>query len=217
MECERIALTGLLARIRPEGALEIGVYYGGSLSLAAQFCSHIIAIDIEPAVRSRFSLPHNSELWVGSSQELIPRALAEFRKRRIALEYVLIDAEHSEQGVARDINLVLQYYPSKPLFIVVHDSGNAQCRAGILAADWKLNPHVRVVQCDFVPGQIIEHSIREGRGEVWGGLALAYLDPQPRSGAPVISQGARTMIQAAQWLAKDLSVLNREPNSGAAS
>lgn len=211
MECERIALTGLLARVLPQGALEIGVYYGGSLSLAAQFCKHIIAIDIEPAVRNRFALPRNAELWVGSSQEMIPRALAQFQKQGIPLEYVLIDAEHSQQGVSRDINLILQYRPAKPMFIVIHDSGNAQCRAGILGANWKSNPHVRVVQCDFVPGQIIEHSIRDGRGEVWGGLALAYLDPQPQSGEPVISQGARTMIEGAQLVARDLSILKRNP------
>ena len=214
MECERIALTGILARVHPKGALEIGVYYGGSLSLAAQFCDHIIAIDIEPAVRSRFALPRNAELWVGSSQEMIPRALEHFRKRGIPLEYVLIDAEHSQKGVSRDINLVLRHRPIKPLFIVIHDSGNPQCRAGILSADWSSNPHVRAVQCDFVPGQIIEHSIRDGHGEVWGGLALAYLDPQPRSGDLIISQGARTMIQGAQFLAKDLSILKQHRIQG---
>ncbi len=213
MECERIALTGVLARVRPRGALEIGVYYGGSLSLAAQFCQRILAIDIEPAVKDRFALPQNAELWIGASRELIPRALADFQKRQIPLEYVLIDAQHSAEGVRRDINLVLQYRPVTPMVILIHDSGNADCRAGILSADWKSNPHVRVVQCDFVPGQIIEHSIRNGQGEVWGGLALAYLDPQPRTDELVVSQGAATMVRGAQFLAKDLSLLNRLPQS----
>jgi hypothetical protein len=208
MECERIALTGVLARVRPRGALEIGVYYGGSLSLAAQFCERILAIDIEPAVRSRFVLPKNGELWIGSSRDLIPRAIADFQKKRLPLEYVLIDAEHSADGVRRDINLVLQYQPAAPMVILIHDSGNPGCRAGILSADWKSNPYVRAVQCDFVPGQIIEHSIKEGRGEVWGGLALAYLDPRPRAGELVVSQGAATMIRGAQFLSKDLSILN---------
>ena len=155
MECERIALTGVLARVRPQGALEIGVYYGGSLSLAAQFCQRILAIDIDPAVRDRFTLPPNAELWIGDSRELIPHALADFQKRQIPLEYVLIDAQHSSEGVRRDVNLVLRYRPVAPMVILIHDSGNADCRAGILRADWKSNPYVRVVQCDFVPGQII--------------------------------------------------------------
>ena len=209
MECERIALTGVLARVRPQGALEIGVYYGGSLSLAAQFCQRILAIDIDPAVRDRFTLPPNAELWIGDSRELIPHALADFQKRQIPLEYVLIDAQHSSEGVRRDVNLVLRYRPVAPMVILIHDSGNADCRAGILRADWKSNPYVRVVQCDFVPGQIIEHSIRNGRGEVWGGLALAYLDPQPRTGELVVAQGAATTVRGAQFLANDLSLLGR--------
>jgi len=207
MESERIALTGVLARLRPRGALEVGVYYGGSLSLAAQFSERIFAIDIEPAVRDRFVLPDNVELLIGNSQELIPQALARFEQLGLPLEYVLIDADHSADGVRRDLNLVLKYRPRKPMVILAHDSGNENCRKGILTANWSGNPHVHWVQCDFVPGQIIEHSIQNGRGEVWGGLALAYLDPQPRVGDLVVSQGAATMVRGIQFLAKDLSVI----------
>lgn len=208
-ESERIALTGVLARIRPRGGLEVGVYYGGSLSLASQFVQHLVAIDIDPAVRGRFAVPENVELVVGNSQDLIPKALARFEKLNIPLEYVLIDADHSAEGVRRDLNLVLRYRPRKPMVILAHDSGNLECRAGILAADWGSNPHVHFVQCDFVPGQIIEHSIQDGRGEVWGGLALAYLDPQPRTFDLVVSQGAITMVRAAQFVAKDVSLLDQ--------
>ncbi len=207
MECERIALTGVLARVRPRGALEVGVYYGGSLSLATQFCQRIVGIDIDPAVKNRFAIPNNVELWIGASRDLIPQALADFQKRGLPLEYVLIDAEHSADGVCRDINLVLQYRPTAPMVVLIHDSGNPGCRAGILSADWKSNAYVRMVQCDFVPGQIIEHSIKDGRGEVWGGLALAYLDPKPRVGEVVVSQGAATMVRGAQFLARNLSIL----------
>jgi hypothetical protein len=207
MESERIALTGVLARVRPRGALEVGVYYGGSLTLAAQFSERILAIDIEPAVRDRFPLPDNVELLIGNSLELIPQALARFEQLGIPLEYVLIDADHSAEGVRRDLDLVLKYQPRRPMVILAHDSGNENCRKGILAANWNSNPHVHFVQCDFVPGQIIEHSIQDGRGEVWGGLALAYLDPQPRAGDVVVSQGAATMVRAAQFAAKDLSVI----------
>jgi methyltransferase family protein len=212
MECERIALTGVLARVRPRGALEVGVYYGGSLSLAAQFSERILAIDVDPAVRDRVSLPSNAELLIGNSRQMIPQALARLEELALPLQYVLIDAEHSAEGVSRDINLVLKYLPRTPMVILVHDSGNPRCRAGILAADWKGNPRVHFVQCDFVPGQIIEHSIRDGRAEVWGGLALAYLDPRPRSGDVVVSQGAATMVQAAQFVANDLSLLVGEPH-----
>jgi len=207
MECERIALTGVLARLRPRGALEVGVYYGGSLSLASQFCERILAIDIDPEVRNRFPVPPNVGLMIGDSRTLIPQAMGHFEALNIPLEYVLIDADHSTEGVRRDLNLVLQYKPEKPMVILCHDSGNPDCRKGILAADWHSNPHVHFVQCDFVPGQIIEHSIQNGRGEVWGGLALAYLDPQPRTGDLVVGQGSLTQVRAAQFIAKDLARL----------
>ena len=207
MESERIALTGVLARVRPRGALEVGVYYGGSLSLTAQYSERILAIDVDAAVRERFSKPDNVELLIGDSQEMIPRALARFDELKLPLEYVLIDADHSAEGVRRDLNLVLRYRPRKPMVILAHDSGNAECRRGILSANWNENPHVHFVQCDFVPGQIIEHSVRNSRGEVWGGLMLAYLDPQPRVGDVVVSQGAATMVRGAQFLANDLSVI----------
>ena len=206
-ESERIALTGVLARLRPVGALEIGVYYGGSLSLAAQFAKHIVAIDINPEVRTRFDLPVNAELLIGHSRELVPQALALFQERGIPLQYVLIDAEHSTEGVKRDIELLLQYQPRTPMVMLIHDSANPECRAGIVSADWNVSPYVQLVECDFVPGQIIERTIRGGRGEVWGGLALAYFAPRPRTGPVVISQGSATTIRVAQVAAQDLSIL----------
>jgi|SRR5581483_2651482 len=208
-ESERIALTGVLARVRPLGALEIGVYYGGSLSLAAQFAKHIVAIDINPEVRDRFDLPANAELLIGHSRDMVPQALASLERLGMPLQYVLIDAEHSTDGVKRDIALLLKYQPRTPMVMLIHDSGNPDCRAGILSADWNSSPYVHFVQCDFVPGQIIEHSVRDGRGEVWGGLALAYFAPQPRRGSVVVSQGSATMIRAAQVAAQDLSILSK--------
>src|SRR5215472_5159646 len=50
---ERIAMTGILARLKPKGALEVGVYFGGSLSLTAQFSQRVIGIDIDPRVKYR--------------------------------------------------------------------------------------------------------------------------------------------------------------------
>lgn len=210
-ESEKIALTGILARLRPRGAIEIGVYCGASLSLAAQFSGHIIGIDNDAAVTTRFVPPANAEIMIGDSRETIPRAIDRLKELGLPLQYALVDGDHSVEGVQRDIDLLLRYRPSAPMVIVAHDSGNQDCRSGILAAGWQANPHVHSVQCDFVPGQLIEHSIQGNRGEVWGGLALAYLDPQPRSDPLQISEGARTMIRGLQFLAQDLSVLPGTP------
>lgn len=209
MAWERIGLTGVLSRVRPKRALEIGVYHGGSLSLTSQYAEKVIAIDIDPAVRGRFPCPQNAEIRIGSSVDLIPGALEELRREGVPLNFVLIDADHSEAGVRRDIELVLTYRPSEPMVVLMHDSGNPATRRGIMAADWAANPHLHYVDVDFIPGQIIEHSVADGRAEIWGGLALAYLDGTVRPGAPVLYEGARTSIQCLQRCAPDLSILAR--------
>src|SRR6516164_10873826 len=72
MVWEQIALTGLLMRTRPKGALEIGTYHGGSLSLITQCAEQTLAIDVDANVLDRFPKPSNAQIWIGSSVELIP-------------------------------------------------------------------------------------------------------------------------------------------------
>jgi hypothetical protein len=91
--------------------------------------------------------------------------------------------------------------------IVVHDGGNAECRRGLTLVDWQSNPYVHDVELDFVPGQIIEHSVSGGMGEVWGGLALAYLDSRVRSHPLQVRAGAATTVRALHRCAADLSLL----------
>jgi hypothetical protein len=201
---ERIALAGVLARTKPKGALEVGVFFGGSLSLTSQFAQHVIGIDIDPQVADRFKCPSNAEIWITDSQTGIPAAFSYFDKVGIPLNFVLLDADHSHAGVARDLGLILNYIPREPLFILMHDSGNPGCRGGILSVDWASNPHVHELELDFVLGQIPEHTIQNGRGEIWGGLALAYLDSKPRVGSPSIRQSSTTSLRCLRFLVNNL-------------
>lgn len=199
---EQIALTGILARIKPKLALEIGVYWGGSLSLTAQFSDQVIAVDIDPEIKNRFTIPANADLRIGASVDLVPSILSEIKNAGKALEYVLIDADHSAAAVHRDIELVLTYEPVTPMVLLMHDSGNPDCRQGILSANWGASPYVQYVDCDFVPGQVIEHSVTDNKGEVWGGLAIAYLTPEKRTGDLIVVQSARTSIAAVHAFAE---------------
>jgi len=47
LTAERMALAGY-SRAFGRGALEVGVYCDGSLSLIAQFCDRVCALDIDP-------------------------------------------------------------------------------------------------------------------------------------------------------------------------
>ncbi len=196
MQWERIALVGVLSQLKPKLALEVGVYYGGSLALTSQFVDKIYAIDIDPGIIGRFEKPKNAELIVGNSVVEIPKLLEQIDRAGTPLEFVFIDADHSAQGVRRDIELVLKYTPKTNMVIMIHDSGNPACRAGIRSANWVGNAHVQSVDLDFVPGQIIEHSVVNGVGECWGGLAIAYLSKEARPGPLQIIESARSSIGA---------------------
>lgn len=209
LPAERMALTGLLARLRPRNALEIGTYHGGSLSLIAQFAERVWAVDIDPEVPTRFPVPSNVDLRIGPAEGLVAGILDELAADGVALDFVLIDADHSTAGVRRDIETVVGRLssPKQACFVLIHDSGNPECRQGILQADWASSPYVHLVEVDFVPGQIIEHALGPDCGEVWGGLALAYLAPVPRSQPLTIQASSKTSVAALQRCAADLSLL----------
>ena len=212
--CRKDGSERTLSRLRPHRALEVGVYYGGSLSLIAQFCDRVWALDIDPEVANRFPIPANVDLRIGEPTRLLADTLDELNAAGEALNFVLIDADHSAAGVRRDIETIIDRTapPREPMFIAVHDSGNAECRRGIGSASWASSPYVHSVELDFVPGQIIEHAIRDDRSEVWGGLALAYLSPRLRTGELLISASSAATVAAAQYCARNLRIL-RTPAS----
>jgi hypothetical protein len=179
--------------------------------LIAQFCDRVWALDFDPEVPTRFPIPSNVDLRIGDAAEVLASLLDELDAAAVALNFVLIDADHSAAGVRRDIEAVIHRPapPREPMFIVMHDSGNAECRRGITSADWDSCPYVQHVELDFVPGQIIEHAIRDDRSEVWGGLALAYLSPQRRVSGLMVSAGSATTVAAIQRCAGDLAILRR--------
>jgi cephalosporin hydroxylase len=179
-DSERLALTGLLHRHQPRVAIEIGTYRGGSLSLISQYAKLVVSIDIDPEIPTRYAHFKNVRFLTGYSHEVLPPLLDEFEASGIAVDFVLIDGDHSAAGVKRDIEIVIGRVPKAPMFIVMHDGFNPDCRRGMLQADWHSSPYVQWVDTDFVPGRVIEHGA--GTGEMWGGLAAAYLTPEPRTG-----------------------------------
>lgn len=193
-ESERLALTAVLARHRPRCSIEVGTYRGGSLSLIRQYSDVVFSIDIDPEVAERYRHFGNVSFLAGPSAVVLPILLTELDAAGIPVEFVLIDADHSEAGIRRDIECLLDYVPKAPLFVTLHDSFNPECRRGMLAASWPRSPYVSWVDIDFVPGRIIEHG-GGSHGEMWGGLALAYLTPVPRRGELTVAASAQMMFE----------------------
>src|SRR2546430_5736332 len=102
-ESERLALTAVLSRVRPKCAVEIGTYFGGSLSLISQYASLVFSIDIDSDVPKRVGKLANTNYLTGDSQLVLPTLFEELNTAGIPVNFILIDADHSAEGARRDI------------------------------------------------------------------------------------------------------------------
>jgi hypothetical protein len=139
----------------------------------------VFSIDTGPAVSENLAYLKNVSFLTGPSFVILPLLLKELDHSGIAVDFILIDGDHSAEGTKRDIGCLLPYIPPKPLLVVIHDSFNPGCRRGILEGGWEKSPYVSWVDIDFVPGRITEDK-GPFEGQLWGGFALAYLLPFPR-------------------------------------
>lgn len=100
----------ILFETRPDLIVETGTYSGGSALYLAHLCDllghgHVVTIDIEERPRPahpRISYIHGSS----SDPEIIAQALACVEKKENIL--VILDSDHSEQHVLRELELLSQ-------------------------------------------------------------------------------------------------------------
>jgi hypothetical protein len=214
---ERLAMIALLNWLKPACSIEIGTRDGGSLMIISENSGHVFTLDVDPSCRESVRHFPNAELIVGDSRETLPRVLREIAERQLSLEFVLIDGDHSEAGVRGDIECLLDYRPIKPCYILMHDSFNPECRAGMATAAWERSHYVHRVDLDFIPGKIY-HPDEQVYGtpvghEMWHGLGLAVLRPEERVGPVQLIAGSyhhyavayrhsahRLVLLARRWL-----------------
>jgi hypothetical protein len=116
----------------------------------------------------------------------LPPLLDQLKKEQQPLEFVFIDGNHASDFVQRDINNLLKYRPLTRTIILMHDSFNADCRRGMLSADWNACKHCHFVDLDFAGGLV--HPNKEVQGELWGGIGFALLLPEVRSSELTVRQ-----------------------------
>lgn len=188
--CERFALFGLLKRLQPKLSLEIGTYMGGSLQVLARFSEAVISVDIDPGVAARLAgkFP-NVEFRSEDSSRLLPDLVRELNEQKRPVGFVLIDGDHSAEGVRRDIEALLELQPQQQVVFILHDSFNPACREGMRTANWAKSPFVHHVELDFIPG--IYHYEAHDTAEpktMWGGFACAVLTPEKRNGPLIVQE-----------------------------
>lgn len=196
--CEKYAFAALVESAKPEVAIEIGTYQGGSLQLIARHAGQVYSIDPSPDCRAtlaeRFS---NVEFLTGESADELPRLLEQISDNELQLGFVLIDGDHSTEGVRNDINAVLCYRPIRPLYVVFHDSFYPPARQGILTADWSSSPWVHYVEVDFIPGVYHAEAFDTAQARsMYGGLCVAVMLPEPRPGEITIHQSQQGLYDA---------------------
>jgi Methyltransferase domain len=170
---ERAALEGLLAQRQPRLSIEIGTAEGGSLARIAAHSEVTHSFDLVLPHESLRNLP-GVTLHTGDNHELLPRLLAELAEAGENVDFVLVDGDHSTEGVQRDVEDLLESPAIGRTLIVMHDTMNEVVRAGLEQVRYGAYPKVAHVDLDFVAGYMFrEPSLKH---ELWGGLGLVVVD-----------------------------------------
>lgn len=187
---DRVAFSRAISVRKPALALEIGTYQGGSLQVLSQYAEHVISVDIDAQVPGRLAgMFPNVEFVTGDSDGVLPSLIEKLNSERRSVGFVLIDGDHTRDGVRRDIQQVLKLQVNEPLAIMMHDSFNPDVRAGILDVDWSSHPHVHELEVDFSSGVFFEKPFDTAPARtMWGGLACALLLPEKRGGSLEVGQ-----------------------------
>lgn len=170
---ERAALEGILSQLQPRLAIEIGTAEGGSLHRIAEHSVEVHSFDLlEPDPRIRELT--NVTVHTGDSHILLPELLARLVDEGRNVDFVLVDGDHSAEGVCQDLRDLLDSRAIGRTIIVVHDTLNATVRAGLERVRYEAYPKVAYVELDFVAGYVFrEPSLLH---QLWGGLGLVVVD-----------------------------------------
>ncbi len=175
---EQATIIQLLQTIKPKVAIEIGTYNGGSLQVLSAFSEKVYAIDLSPEFRdSRCEAFKNVSYKIGDSKTIIPKLVSEINNSDEVVEFILIDGDHSTDGVLQDITNVLQLIPKQNITIILHDSFNPDCRKGMQAYNYNSNSYVHAVELDFATGLFNHDGLKR---EMWGGFACIEMQPKKR-------------------------------------
>jgi Methyltransferase domain len=201
---ERAAVLGILCDVRPELAVEIGTAQGGSLFHIAGHSREVHAFDLlEPSQElKRLS---NVTFHTGASHALLPGVLEGLAAEGRNVDFVLVDGDHSEEGVRADVETLLASPALSRTIVLMHDTAFPPARAGLEAVPYDKHPKVVHVDLDFVPGYMFRDPTL--LHELWGGVGLIVLDADGGDGLEPLRQtryyAAYELLEEARRLVVD--------------
>jgi hypothetical protein len=175
---ERAALEGLLARLRPALAVEIGTAEGGSTRCLARHCAEIHSFDLVHPDGLEAELPMVTT-HTGDSHVELPDFLHRMAAEGRTVDFALVDGDHTAAGVRRDIEDLVGSPALDSAAIVFHDTANDAVRAGLEEAALGEHPSVAYLDLDFVAGHL--SATGPYAGQLWGGLGLMIVDARLRA------------------------------------
>ena len=175
---ERAALEGLLCQIRPNLSIEIGTADGGSLRSIAQYSGHVHSFDLAAPPDDINELT-NVTVHTGDIHVLLPEVLAESARDGQNVDFVLVDGDHTPDGVERDTRDLLASAAVNRTVIVFHDTMNDEVRAGLAHVDIEAEPKVTHYDPDFLAGRL--HYRSDLHHQLWGGFGVMVLGAASRS------------------------------------
>jgi predicted O-methyltransferase YrrM len=159
---EQLVLIGLLKNLKPQNAIEFGYHRGGATSWLSKYSEKVITVDASDHVLQAKQKFQNVEAWHLSTAQAVDK----IQKENMNFDFALIDADHSRKAVCQDIEGLI----SVTNVIIMHDSFNPSCRAGMNDALKHQNSHAYYL--DFLPSMSKEDGL-------WGGFAIAWKSNSP--------------------------------------
>ncbi len=172
---ERAALEGIVSQLRPALALEIGTAEGGSLRRIAAHSTEVHSFDLVPPSPELANLT-NATFHTGDSHVLLPQILEELASSGRTVDFVLVDGDHSAEGVRQDLEDLLASPALRQSVILLHDTMNPDVRSGLESFDLVSYENVAFFDFDFLPGYLARRE--PYRLQLWGGLGLVVLDSE---------------------------------------
>jgi predicted O-methyltransferase YrrM len=182
---ERMLLFALIYGLRPTMVLEIGTAEGGSAmiisaALDVAGSGKLVCVDPTPRIAPEHwaRIAHRATLVSGTSSEIeaIKRASG---VEDVRFDFVLVDGDHSYQGVLTDIAIVTQFL-REGSYVLFHDAHFIDVKKAI---DVSLR-HYPLVDCGLLSLEVKETDVTYlGQPVQWGGLRLLRFSPSGARGA----------------------------------
>lgn len=166
---ERAALEGVLAQLWPSLSVEVGSAAGGSLERVACYSDEVHSFDLV-VPDSEVTVPQHVVHHVGNSHETLGPWLEDLGDRGGAIDFALIDGDHTADGVRLDLLDLLAAYATARTVILLHDTANPGVREGLQGIDLDFHPKVVYLDLDLLAGY--EFADGPFEGQRWGGLGL---------------------------------------------